>query len=445
MTNAWQRRKGERGQTILLVAASLVTLLGMAALAIDVVTLYMARAEAQRAADAGALAGAKMLADTGLTTDPCNTTLATAAQSLAQTQAQLAAQQNLIAGQPAPSPTVTFPNGGQTSCSALGPAAFGINPQVKVAVTRSNLPIFFARVWNQGLATVSATATAEAYNPSNSATLNTTGSVIPIAPRCAKPLILPNCDPTNPNKSGSPCGSSPTFIDATTGAITNPGLGAASGVIGETLPLNADCNASLQPCTPSNTSKAFAGLYFPIDLPTTSLHLCAGCATATTGGFQSDLECCNASTLACGQQVTVDYSVNPKGPGGAAESGGQCLIHQNGQGQDLIDTSTQSPMLFVAGSNNPFVGSSIQVGDHILTSDSVISVPLYDGITVPGFNGASNSVTIIGYLQLFINDVRNDGAITATVLNVSGCGNAPLGTAIQGAATSVPVRLIQAP
>src|SRR5215469_3257412 len=128
VTNAWQRRKGERGQTILLVAASLVTLLGMAALAIDVVTLYIARAEAQRAADAGALAGAKMLADTGLTTDPCNTTLATAAQSLAQS----AAQQNLIAGQPAPSPTVTFPNGGQTSCSALGPAAFGINPQVKV-------------------------------------------------------------------------------------------------------------------------------------------------------------------------------------------------------------------------------------------------------------------------------------------------------------------------
>ena len=443
MTSAWQRRKGERGQTILLVAASLVTLLGMAALAIDVVTLYMARAEAQRAADAGALAGAKMLADTGLTTDPCNTTLATAAQSLAQTQAQLAAQQNLIAGQPAPSPTVTFPNGGQTSCSALGPAAFGINPQVKVVVTRSNLPIFFARVWNQGLATVSATATAEAYNPSNSATLNSTGAVIPIAPRCAKPLILPNCDP-NRSHTGGNCGSvAAPFVDPATGAIINQGL-SPTGVIGEQFQINADCNATLQPCTPTNTSNAVAGLYFPIDLPTTSLHLCAGCATATTGGFQSDLECCNASTLACGQQVTVDYSVNPKGPGGAAESGGQCLIHQSGQGQDLIDTSTHSPMLFVAGSNNPFAGSSIQVGDHILTSDSVISVPLYDGITVPGYTG-SNSVTIIGYLQLFINDVRNDGAINATVLNVSGCGNAPVGTAIQGAATSVPVRLIQAP
>ena len=102
-------------------------------------------------------------------------------------------------------------------------------------------------------------------------------------------------------------------------------------------------------------------------------------------------------------------------------------------------------MLFTAGNNNPFVGSSIRAGDHIQTSDSVISVPLYDGTTVPGYNGASNSVTIIGYLQLFITNVRNSGAIDATVLNVSGCGNASAGTAIQGSATPVPVRLIQLP
>ena len=51
------RRPGERGQTILLVAVSLVSLLAMAALSIDVVTLYTAHGEMQRAADAAALAG----------------------------------------------------------------------------------------------------------------------------------------------------------------------------------------------------------------------------------------------------------------------------------------------------------------------------------------------------------------------------------------------------
>ena len=44
------RREGERGVTILLVTVALVVMLGMAALGIDVVTLYVARTEAQRAA-----------------------------------------------------------------------------------------------------------------------------------------------------------------------------------------------------------------------------------------------------------------------------------------------------------------------------------------------------------------------------------------------------------
>ena len=50
------------------MAVSLVALLGMAALSIDVVTLYVARGEAQRAADAAALAGARMFATTSFAT-----------------------------------------------------------------------------------------------------------------------------------------------------------------------------------------------------------------------------------------------------------------------------------------------------------------------------------------------------------------------------------------
>src|SRR4029077_7173125 len=64
-----RHRRAERGQTIVLVAVALVSLLGMAALAIDVTTLYVARGELQRAADAAALAGAKAFVDSGVTTD----------------------------------------------------------------------------------------------------------------------------------------------------------------------------------------------------------------------------------------------------------------------------------------------------------------------------------------------------------------------------------------
>ena len=49
-------RRLERGQTILLFAVFLAVLVGLAALAIDVTTLYLAHNEAQKAADAGALA-----------------------------------------------------------------------------------------------------------------------------------------------------------------------------------------------------------------------------------------------------------------------------------------------------------------------------------------------------------------------------------------------------
>ena len=58
----------ERGATLLIVAASLVAFLLLAGLAIDLVALYLGRSEAQRAADAGALAGAQQFVFSGFFT-----------------------------------------------------------------------------------------------------------------------------------------------------------------------------------------------------------------------------------------------------------------------------------------------------------------------------------------------------------------------------------------
>jgi hypothetical protein len=421
-TTTWRRR--ERGQTILLVAVSLVAILGLSALAIDVVTLYVSRAEAQRAADSGALAGAQMLVTAGVTADPCNAGLANSAVALATSQAQAVAQKNNIAGAPAQTIGVVFPNQGTIGTC---PGGFGINPQVMVNLQRTGLPTFFSRIWGAALGSVSATATAEAYNPSNAGSVSTTGTVVPIAPRCPKPMLLPNCDPSG-------CGT--TLMNAVTGAITNPGV-----IIGQSfMTMGAACKPG-PVCVPNGPNP---GQYYPLGLPSTALHLCPGC-TSSSAGFQQDLECCNASAIACGQQVTVDYSVNPNGAAQEAATGGQCMIHESaGTGQDQL--IQEFPAIFIAGSNNPFVGTSVQANDIIMTSDSVISVPVYDSTVGAPLTGSS--VTIIGYLQLFINSVDNaTGNFNATILNVSGCGNS-LSTsvpAIQGAATSVPVRLIQGP
>lgn len=200
----------EQGQTIVLVALALVTLLAMAALAIDVVTLYVARSEMQRAADAAALAGAKAFVDSGVTTDPSNTNLQTLAQDMANATISSIVQQNKIAGAPpvlASPPAFSFTNAG--------------NPTLSVTLQRTDLPTFFARIWGSRLATVTASATAEAYNPSNWQT--STG--ISVAPKCVKPLLIPNKDPGH---AGS------TFVSATTGTVTLPGIYPA-GVIGETF------------------------------------------------------------------------------------------------------------------------------------------------------------------------------------------------------------------
>src|ERR1700756_113437 len=63
----------ERGITMVLVAAAMVAIVGMAALSIDVVTLYLAKEEAQRSADGAALAAARVLSVSGITGDPSNT------------------------------------------------------------------------------------------------------------------------------------------------------------------------------------------------------------------------------------------------------------------------------------------------------------------------------------------------------------------------------------
>ena len=56
----------------MLVALAMVAILAMAALSIDVITLYLAREEAQRSADAAALAAARVISLSGVTGDPNN-------------------------------------------------------------------------------------------------------------------------------------------------------------------------------------------------------------------------------------------------------------------------------------------------------------------------------------------------------------------------------------
>ena len=181
----------ERGTTILIVAAGMISMLAMLALAIDVVSLYVAEGDAQRAADAAALAGAKVFVSSGFTSgqlgDPTSGTaqdlVCNGSTGLADLEAQTVANSNPIAGVAAT--TIT------TSCTWATS-----NPQITVTVQRTGLPTLFARIWGARIVSVTRSAKAEAYNPS--------GKSVPIQVHSVKPWLIPNCDPahttpTNPN------------------------------------------------------------------------------------------------------------------------------------------------------------------------------------------------------------------------------------------------------
>ncbi|HEX6905946.1 MAG TPA: pilus assembly protein TadG-related protein, partial [Terriglobales bacterium] len=107
--NRQHPRDRQRGSTLVLAAAALLMLLAMAGFAIDALTLYVARTDAQRAADAAALAGAKIFVTSGCTTGANCTTGST--QTLVKQAAEGAGAQNKVFGQYASiaDSDITFP------------------------------------------------------------------------------------------------------------------------------------------------------------------------------------------------------------------------------------------------------------------------------------------------------------------------------------------------
>ena len=73
--NRVRRLRKESGVTLLMVAVGMFALLSMAVISLDVVNVYMSSNQAQKAADAAALAGAEALASSGTTSDPSSVPL----------------------------------------------------------------------------------------------------------------------------------------------------------------------------------------------------------------------------------------------------------------------------------------------------------------------------------------------------------------------------------
>ncbi len=428
------KRRGEQGQTIILVAVSIVSLLAMAALAIDVVTLYVAKSEIQRAADAAALAGAKAVADSGVTTlqptDPSLPAVETVATNMANAQITALLPWNTVAGRLLASPpvvTIDFVTHGNG------------NPLITVAAQQTGLPTFFARIWGKASSAVQASATAEAYNPSNSS------SFTPIAPSSVKPWLMANVDP-----NGNP------LIDGSNNAEIN--------IVSSNFNLTSACSLSSPgSCTlsgPPPWGRSGQVYYLPALVQLDSgKNICPSSCEGSTD-YERGIECADVTTqYSCGTAgASWDNTVNP-GAGGVlsiSAAGAECLTHASSYGLNVGQDSLSYPVLYpngppvITAGQGPFAGAG-----SVSTSSSIVTIPIFDQST---FSSASAPVNIVGFLQAFVNQVEccgtsgppaaSPGDINITVLNVSACNGTGNGASpvVGGSGTSpVPVRLITSP
>jgi len=311
------RLRRESGVTLLMVAVGMFALLSMAILALDVVNGYMASNQAQKTADAAALAGAQALASSGTTWNGVAlSTVCNGSTGDADTRAQAVAAQNLIAGLPA-----------QSVVTAYSSTLPGYNPQIQVTVTRTGIPTFLAGMFAVRTSSVSATALAEAYNPQT--------GYPPIAIHGVKPWAVY----------------------------------ASTYTPGQHLPL------TLSPCPPSAGQFCALDGPAPIACPSTNAVSCTQIASTV---YHDNIACENGFNFTNGQligpgQVFQVYA-RPLGPIAAETTAGtECLIHASGsgpgQGQDSFVGTT-----ITGGSNNP--NPALQGVSNISRSDSVITVPV---------------------------------------------------------------------
>lgn len=460
-------RCSERGVSVLILAVGMILVLAVAGTAIDLAALYVARSEAQRAADAAALAGAQafVLSDC-VTGDGGN--LSAACTTLARQTAQTVGDQNLIAGV---SPNIkldtdiTFPN--QNT----------INPQIRVVAGRGTydnsdhgnaLPTFFIKIFGIDKASVSASATAEAFNPS--------GTSKAIGTTCLKPWMFPNCDQFNntvdPNYQYCQGGVGPFIIPIGDNKykVARP-VNYLDGAIGEPY--------VIRPGSPS--SAAAPGQYFISFLPSSGSipSSCPNCAKTppSWGGsgsgalYEANIECCNNSPVYCGEDVELDTTSLQSTSGakaGPTTDGVECLINQDtgssNCGQDYIQGISTSPCNDPSSQNAsdlpplPQIPPTIVSGINdrywpegtagITNSYSVVVAPIFDGIIASG----QNTVQVAGFIQLFLRDVsaagNPKGTVFAYVLNISACGGGGSGNSSSSqpvtaaASSSIPVRLI---
>ena len=174
----------------------------------------------------------------------------------------------------------------------------------------------------------------------------------------------------------------------------------------------------------------------------------ASCGNVLNNDYEDDISCASSTEVSCGPATTMSVLLNAgNGYGIRTRRATRCLIHADSegatQGQDEI-IGSGAPLTIQAGRNYP-IGSGSLNGETVSRSDSVVTVPLFDGLPLCTGPGTCGIIKVVGFLQIGITQTvtfaANQPQVRGIILNAVGCtGTAP--GVLAGTTSPVAVRLI---
>ena len=377
---------GRRGAVLPLVAVSVMALLGMAALAIDLGMAFTARSEAQRVADAAALAGGSAYLDF---------TVANVTQP-ATDRAYDYALRNTVRNVAVDSSEVTI----QVIPDSM---------KVRVWIARQTLPTWFARIVGIDDVDVGAMAAAQAFQAG--------------AARCLKPFAVPDLwhdidDDTNPQNRMWDQGEDWQF-DPSQGDYYLPygGQGETAydtGYGSEWRGTDRDYGRQVQikVSDPQSPQQPAPGIFLPWRIPEDpEMESCdrggGGGGASGAAVYRNNICSCNNSGVEIGQE----YDIEPGNMIGPTNQGVEELISDD-------PGAYWDPNFGAAGGIR---GSSFDNGG--LASPRVIKVGLYDP-TIQLQNPGMQTVRFNNFALFFLEGQasRRDPVIARFLYFASGSG-----------------------
>ena len=408
-----RRQAKEEGYTLVVIAALLTVFLGFTALSVDMGVLYSARASAQRAADAAALAGAFVFITRG---DLNETTVPKQSDVIKENAVKTAATNKMLGA----SVTITAAN-------------VTVEPAIRRVTVEfdQNQPTLFARILGETSANIHAKAIAEAASAAN-------------ATGCLKPFFIPNTalSPDSPcvacwGANQAPGGGddpSPKHVLIEKVGMDWQVTSWAQQQIRDSTAANKLNQFLLKPKDPHQALRP--GDFFLVDLD-----------GEAPGRIENTISTCFAGAT-CGSS----FGILTGNKVGQVRQGVQGLIGCPGTPDVYVEAGTY---LRADGTESSTSKSLVAcpVWDVCNASFGSPAQPFCPSGDVPG--GTNPQVQIIGFALVFVEGLKSGGPtidctgndVIGRVINVAACGASGGGPFDPGETGpfGVPLRLVRAP